>query len=229
MKAIWMISNVKSKKLKVSIHILFLLFTFYLLFSTGCARQMLVPGYYLLEYRPAMDNPGLKLLEPLPYRVQVSSLKIPRSYDSIRIIARFSTHQINYYRYSLWAVRPQVAIADLLAQHINAYRLFRDCQREYLEERPDYEISGEILQIERFESERYCAAHLKMTLDFYDYDSNDLLVSHSFDREMPIPAGSMTIFAKALSDILDDEAENFLVKVVKYFQPAEEDTVQAEK
>ncbi len=194
--------------------------------AAGCTRQVLVTKYYLLEYQPAIGNDKLVLESPIPHRVQVRNFTIPRTYDSIRIIARFSSHQINYYRYSLWAVRPQVAIADLLAQHINVYRLFRDCKREFLEERPEYEITGEISQIERYDSEQYSAAHLRMRYNFYDYDSKDVLVTHELDREVPIPVESMTIFAKVVSDIVNEETENFLVKVVEYFYPPESDSTE---
>ena len=187
------------------------------LLLTGCSAKIGVTRYFLLEYQPATTNAALKAAGTLPYRVQVLTFKIPRSFDSIRIIARYSSHQINYYRYSLWAVRPQVAVADLLVQHINSYGLFRDCQREFLDERPDYEISGEILQIERFESEAYAAAHLRMSLVLTDYNSGDKLVEHAFDREVPVPSLDMTIFAKAVSDIVAAESEAFLEKVAAYF------------
>ena len=147
---------------------IFLTAILFLIIAAGCTRQILVTSYYLLEYQPSPRNEKLILEKQIPHRVQVRNFKIPRSYDSIRIIARFSSHQINYYRYSLWAVRPQVAVADMLVQHINAYHLFKGCQREFLEERPDYEITGEIFQIEKFDSEQYSAAHLKMSFDLYD-------------------------------------------------------------
>ncbi len=188
------------------------------LLLAGCYKATVETSYYLIEFTSTAANPLLRLKEPLPYRVQVLTLKIPRSYDSIRIIARYSSHQIDYYRYSLWAVRPQVAAADLLVQQINSYHMFKDCQREFLDERPDYEINGDVTQVERFQSEKYTAAHLKMELDLYDYNSKDILVAHNFDREVPIPAGNMTIFAKAVSDIIQEESESFLVKVVQYFE-----------
>lgn len=183
----------------------------------SCARVNLVTSYFLIDYSPAADNPKLKLDKPLPYKAQVITFKIPRSFDSIRIIARFSSHQINYYRYNLWAVRPQVAVADLLVQHINSYQLFTKCLREFLDERPDYEFTGEIFQIERFVSEKYSAAHLKMAFEMNGYDSGELLVRHEFDRETVIPYDNMTIFAKAVSDMMDEEAEKFLEMVVDYF------------
>ncbi|MFN3821558.1 MAG: ABC-type transport auxiliary lipoprotein family protein [bacterium] len=187
----------------------------------GCAKPQMVTSYYILEYNPQPLNPRLKLPQPLPYRIQVRNFKIPRAYDSVRIIARYSAHQINYYRYSLWAVRPQIAVSDLLVTHINAYRLFKDCQREFLGERPDYEITGEIQQIERFESELYIGAHLKMRFELYHYETLDLLVIHECDREVTVPP-QMEIFVKAISDLVYEEAETFLEKVVNYFTVQQE-------
>ncbi len=193
-------------------------------FMSGCSRVTVFTSYYLLDYVPRNENPKLQIKEPLPYSVQVVNFKIPRSFDSIRIIARFSSHQINYYRYSLWAVRPQIIAADLMVQHINAYSLFQKCQREFLDERPNLEITGEISQIERFESEQYTAAHLKMAYELYDYETNERLVRHEFNTEIPIPRENMTIFVKAISDILRVETEKFLVKVVKYLQERDQET-----
>jgi len=206
---------------KLSLLVLLLVMVF-----TGCTRQIVGTKYYLLEYLPTTDNDRLSLQEPIPKRVLVRNFKIPRSYDSIRIIARFSSHQINYYRYSLWAVRPQIAIADLLVQHINAYHLFKSCQREMFEGRPEFEITGEIFQIERFESEQYSAAHIRMSIELYKYDNKERVVEHTFDREVPLHTESMTIFAKVVSDIVEDEVENFLVKMVDYFYPPDVDSLQ---
>ena len=195
-------------------------------FIIGCGRQALVTTYYLLDYYPSPDNEKLILTDPIPHKVQVMNFKIPRSFDSIRIIARYSSHQINYFRYSLWAVRPQIAAADLLVQHINAYRLFEQCQREFLEERPEYEITGEIFQIERYDSEKYSSAHLKMNFEFYDRENNNLLIRHPFDRDNEIPKGNMAIFAKAISDIINEEAEIFLEKIALHFEEVENDSLK---
>jgi len=194
----------------------------------GCAKKTLETSYYLIEFASNATNPGLELKEPLPYKVQVLNFKIPRSYDSIRIIARFSTHQINYFRYSLWAVRPQIAVADLIVQQINAYHIFKECQREFLDDRPDYEITGEVSQIERFENDQYSAAHLKMSFNLYDYNNKDIVLAHSFDREVPIPSGNMTIFAKAVSDIVAEESENFLGKVIIHFNNQSSDSLKVD-
>jgi len=214
MKAQEILNQLRNKRIR---WIAIVLMTIVVFTVIGCASKMTTASYYLIDYRPVARNANLTSVQKIPKRVAVKNFKIPRSFDSNRIIARYSSHQINYYRYSLWAVRPQIAVADLLTQHINTYGLFAKCQREFLDERPDYEISGEIYQIEKYQSELYTAAHLKMVFELHDYNNGNLLVKHEFDREMPIPPDNMTIFAKAVSDLVQEEAELFLFQVVTYF------------
>lgn len=197
-----------------------------LLSVASCTRVSVETSYYLIDYRPLPTNPKLKLKQPLPYRAQVLTFKIPRSYDSIRIIARLSTHQISYYRYSLWAVRPQVAIADLLVQHLKVYRIFQQTEREFLNERPNYEITGAIDQIEIFASEQYTAAHLKGRMECYEYETAELKVIHDFNTEIQIPEGNITMFAKAISDIIHMEAELFFDKIIISLAP--QDTTKSD-
>jgi len=200
------------------------------LLLAGCfgSKKQLETSYYLIEFASTRSNQKLIRKEPFPYKVQVLNFKIPRSYDSIRIIARYSSHKIDYYRYSLWAVRPNIAVADLLVQQVNAYQIFKDCQREFLDERPDYEITGEVTQIESYESESYSAAHMKIEFNLYDYDSRDIIVRHQFDRETPVPGGKMEIFAKAVSDMLEEESEVFLEKVLDHFTLQSDSLARAE-
>ena len=44
-----------------------------------------------------------------------------------------------------------------------------------------------------------------MNLEFFDRENHDLLIRHAFDRENEIPAGNMSIFAKAISDIINED------------------------
>ncbi len=190
----------------------------------SCAPARMETKYYLIDYTPDSDSKNFTIKKPFPYKTIVTTFNIPRSFDKIRIVARYSSHQINYYRYSLWAVKPQIAIADLLVQHINSYNIFEKCQREFLDSAPDYEINGKILQIERYDSEDYTAAHLKMDFELYASDDSQLLLRHEFDRELPIHAEKgekMPIFAKAISDIVQSEADIFLRDVVDYFEKME--------
>ena len=187
------------------------------LLFTECATKAIRPQYYILDYRPVLRDSTLTVDPPFPYKVQVNTMKIPRTFDRVSVVVRYSAHRLDYYRYNLWAIRPQITISDLIANHISEYGIFSKCQREFLEERPDYVITGTILAIEKFDNESYTAAHLAMKLYLRSYEGYDNLLVHEFDREAEMPVFRMELFAKKLSDILREEVDNFIRKMIVYF------------
>ncbi|MBN2013076.1 membrane integrity-associated transporter subunit PqiC [candidate division KSB1 bacterium] len=203
---------------KSSITLLVLCGLITIILNISCATKTIRPQYYILDYRPVLRDSTLTPKKPFAYSVQVSTMKIPRTFDRVSIVVRYSAHRLDYYRYNLWAIRPQITISDLIAQHISEYKIFAKCQREFLEERPDYEIVGAIEAIEKFESDSYIAAHLAMKLYFRTYEGYDDLLVHEFDREEEMPLFRMELFAKKLSDILREETDIFIGKIANYFE-----------
>jgi len=186
-------------------------------FWISCSTKSIHRQYFILDYRPVLQDSALSIKKPLPYKVQVRTMKIPRTFDRVGIVVRYSTHQLDYYRYQLWAIRPQIIVSDLIAEHISNYNIFQSCQREFLEERPDFEIIGVIDAIEKFDNEAYTAAHLAMKLYLRTYDGYENILSHEFDREEEMPVFRMELFAKKLSDILQEEVDVFIGKIVDHF------------
>ncbi|MFZ5518362.1 MAG: ABC-type transport auxiliary lipoprotein family protein [Candidatus Zhuqueibacterota bacterium] len=190
----------------------------FVLLLAQCSSTTIHPKYYILDYRPVLRDSSYVLAKPFPYRVQVQTMKIPRTFDRVSIVVRYSAHRLDYYRYNLWAIRPQITISDLIAEHINSYRIFQQCQREFFDVRPDYEIVGSIEAIEKFDNESYTAAHLALKLYLRSYDGYENLLSHEFEREEEIATFKMELFAKKLSDILNEETDVFIKKMIVYFQ-----------
>lgn len=184
----------------------------------SCSTQTFQRSYYILDYKPVLRDSLFKIQKPFPYHVQVQTMKIPRTFDRVNIVVRYSIHQLDYYHYQLWAIRPQVTVSDLIANHISSYHIFDSCQREFLDEKPDYEIIGSIEAIEKFDNNAYTAAHLAMKLYLRHYDGYDNLLSHEFDREIEMPVFRMELFAKKLSDILKEEIDIFISKMIVYFE-----------
>jgi ABC-type uncharacterized transport system auxiliary subunit len=183
----------------------------------SCSTKAIQPKYYILDYQPVLRDSTLMVAKPFPYKVQVQTMKIPRTFDRVSIVVRYSAHRLDYYRYNLWAIRPQITISDLIADHISRFGIFKECQREFLEERPDYEIIGNIEAIEKFDHEQYTAAHLALKLYLRTYDGYENLLSHEFDRVEEMPVFQMELFAQKLSDILEEEINNFIRKMIVYF------------
>lgn len=183
----------------------------------ACSTKSIQPKYYILDYQPVLRDSTLMIAKPFPHKVLVQTMKIPRTFDRVSIVVRYSAHRLDYYRYNLWAIRPQITISDLIADHISRFGIFKKCQREFLEERPDYEIIGYIEAIEKFDHQQYTAAHLALKLYLRTYDGYENLLSHEFDRTEEMPQFQMELFAQKLSDILEEEVNHFIQKMIAYF------------
>ncbi len=196
---------------------------------SGCMTKSIQRQYFILDYNPVLRDSSLTLEKPLPYRVQVQTMKIPRTFDRVNIVVRYSSHRLDYYRYQLWAIRPQIIISDLIARHIQNYHIFESCQREFLDERPDFEIVGSIDAIEKFDNPNYTAAHLAMKLYLRTFDGYEAVLTHEFDRVEEMPVFSMELFAKKLSDIVQQETDKFIRKMIDYFKNQEKKTTSQNK
>lgn len=205
-------------KLKILLSCSFLLLV---LIIVNCAQVTVQRKYYLLDYPGVASDSALITGPPLPLKVMVHTMKLPRTYDRTNIVVRYSAHQIDYYRYSLWAIKPQIIISDLIARQIQANKLFLKCEREFLDENPDYEIIGYINAIEKFHNEEFTAAHLSMTLYLRRGEDFQLVVKHQFDRQEQLYSADMSFFAKKMSDILREETDKMNAKIVAYFKEKE--------
>lgn len=187
----------------------------------ACAQTQVQRKFFLLDY-PGVASDSLKNFQgPFPYKLQVQTMKLNRAYDRTNIVVRFSAHQIDYYRYNLWAIKPQIIISDLINQQIQANHIFVKCEREFLDENPDYEIVGHIIAIERFHNEAFNAAHLAMILHLRRSHDFEIILKHQFDRQEELSNPDMTYFAKKLGDILREEVDKFLPQIVDYFRNLE--------
>ncbi len=196
-------------------------------FASSCGTKVQSTRLYLMDYEPIVDK-AADAPPALPYSVQVREFKIPRTFDRTRIVYRYSPHELNYYRYYQWAVPPRVMITDLVEKHLAAAGLFEVVQREFFDERPDYEVKGTIVALEKFESGEFGGAHLAMNLDLVRSSDNSALVTHEFDREVELRNPTMTFFAQKMSEVLEGELNVFLQAVDLYFHPPEEEEAPVE-
>lgn len=188
-----------------------------LLIAGSCSHTPIIRSYYILEYSPVAL--GLSLPEnPLPYTVQVSDARIARIYDRSQIVGRYSANKIEYLDNDLWAVRLSSAVPDLIINHFNAYSLFVLTDRDFITQRPDYEVILNISRIERLQSEYYRAAHLNMELLLRRGDDLSNLVRHSFEREDEIFSDDVEIFVQKLSYIIKEETDRFVIKILDFFE-----------
>lgn len=179
-----------------------------------CSKKTMIRKYYVLEIEAPKLEMSLDSLQALPYRFEVQDMRIAKAYDQTRIALRSASHEMNYYFYHNWAVRPTVAIADLVYQTLKASGICPYADRGYMLN-PDYVITGYIDQLERNEQQRP-VAHVCGSLELRIKETDAPILNYRFNRELLLTnPKDMNNFAQAVSIILFEETQGFLRRVVK--------------
>jgi hypothetical protein len=175
--------------------------------------------HYVLSYLPdpAQAEKFKAVNIPFDYRVEVQNFEMNRIYDRNSIVIRESLHKLSYDRKNEWALRPDKGIPELLVSHINSLYLFKECKTNFLTDNPDYYISGMISNLEIYQSEIATFAHVKVFFEFRD-SSRNILIRYEIDRKAEMVKPDVPFFIKTVSDILKNETDLFLFKVVEYLK-----------
>lgn len=193
---------------------IFLIVLLLIVISCGQAKYA---RFYVLQYKP-MPITELKIEKPFPYNIVVDEFQTDRTYDNSRIVIRHSAHEIFYDQFSLWALRPQNAITNLLVNHINTLGIVENCKLRYLELTPDYKIKGTIKKIEKYENNLIIRADLQIEIQFIDLKTNDVVFTKTLTSYTKLYTNSMSYFTKVLSDNLNIEFNSFIEDMITYFQ-----------
>ncbi len=186
----------------------------------SCTKRY-IARYYILDYNPQI-NVENQFEKPFPYNLQVKEFKIDRTYDNSRIVIRQSAHQIYYDRFSLWARRPQEAITFLLVNHINKLHIVKNCKERFIDDSPDFIISGQIHSIEKYQNDLLLRADIHISLTLTKVSTNQIVLNKEIVSYTPLYTNKMNYFAKTISDNLDKEFSNFILDMVNYFKSEEQ-------
>lgn len=193
------------------------------LFLMSCASQTVVPkNYYVLEYFPHTEKPALFQKTPLNFAVQVNDVTIPNTYNRKEIVIRHFGPRITYSDNDIWAVDLTEIIPNLVVKRINRYGIFRQVSREFLSNRPDYEIHAKINNIEVYESENLTASRLNMDFALQKLGAKETTVEHTVNREVVLADDKMETFVQVINETILEETDKFLIKVMQHFEGVEE-------
>jgi ABC-type uncharacterized transport system auxiliary subunit len=183
----------------------------------GCsAGELVSPNYYILEYYQHSEKEELRQETPLDLSVYVYDTKIPKTYNKNQIVIRHFGPRITYSNYDLWGVKLSKTIPELISKRLNSYNIFKRTQREILTTRADYEIITNLNNIELYKSETVQQARLNIDFVFRKSEQADILVEHSVNIEKALLFDDMDTFIQTINDILLNETDNFIRKIILY-------------
>jgi len=181
---------------------------------SGClSEKAAINRHYTIEWtddRKEAEAPVTRLIGGL---CEIEQVEISPLYEKTQIVNRSDSHEITYYKYHQWAIRPSVAVMEVLRTYLEGAGLFESVSARYSRDIPDYRFSTTIRQLEVIETKNQFQAHLHLEFRIINNADGNTLVEHRADRTESLAKRELNLFATAISEMLVSELRTFEVLI----------------
>ncbi len=161
-----------------------------------------------VDVEPGPRQPTLRGL------LRVRDLDAESVYEKFQIVIRRSPWQLRYSGTNLWAVRPNVMVADLMARSFKSASVFTAVTRDLSAGRPDFTLAGELTALEVYESDDAWYAHLSMALRLNRFDDGEQMWRFEFDERKLVGTTDMSHAVRSMSELLQLATRRAVVELL---------------
>jgi ABC-type uncharacterized transport system auxiliary subunit len=171
-----------------------------LVFLAGCVHLSQPPAQihdYRLDYAAAVP-----VGTPLTVTLRVAPLGVGAVYDREPIVYRDDAYATGRYFYHRWSSNPGDMIADLLARDLADSHLYAAVQQGPSPLPSDYQLGGEIEEIEERPAATACTAHLRLRILLARLRAGavaPILLQSTYTSDEPCPCNDARALAEAMS------------------------------
>ncbi len=180
----------------------------------GCFSKAPVQRYYMLDYVPT-NLTMEKGVKPLPYILRIKDFDVAEAYRRPEIVYRKSAHELRFYNFHQWAVKPEHLISDMVFKHVQKSQLFKNTIRSIADAKPDYSLSGQILALEEYDNQEKWYAHLAMTLQLEDSGTRTQIWTKTFDVRKVVEQHEPVYVVRELSFLLEHSLNKAMDEIHK--------------
>ncbi|MEA3478622.1 MAG: ABC-type transport auxiliary lipoprotein family protein [Bacteroidota bacterium] len=184
-----------------------------LLFTSCISEQSVTKKYYVISVQNDQADLDTIGFETILGSCEIEQVEINPVYESNQIVNRSDSHEISYYKYHQWAVRPAVTIVELIKNYLDSNDIFQSVSTRYSRAIPDYRFGTYIHYIEVIESNDAFSAHIKIEFKIIENSTNQVLLKHEADRTETLSTKDLNLFARTLSNILLSELKAFTIMI----------------
>ena len=145
----------------------------------------------------------------VPGRCEIDQVEISPLYEKTQIVNRSDSHEITYYRYHQWAIRPSLAVMEVVRTYLESAGMFESVSSRYSRAIPDFHFTTNIRQLEVIENKNQFMAHLQIKFSLVRNSNDSTLIEHRADRTEPLNNKDLNLFAATISDMLVSELMTF--------------------
>lgn len=181
----------------------------FLLLSGCLSEQTAIKKHYIIEWQNDQENRKDKSFEAIKGNCEITQIELSPVFERTQIVNRSGSHEITYYKYNEWAVRPSVAILAIIKNYMERSGIFESISTRYSKEIPDYCLATKIHQLEVIESKDEFSAHVNIEFRIINNSNNQVLLNHRSDKTETLPTKDLNLFARSVSNIVLTELQAF--------------------
>lgn len=169
--------------------------------TTGCI-SLRQPAPEVRSYRLDYPPPILGGLRRLPVTLRIAPLSTNAVYDRLAIVYRDDPYSTGSYLADRWGASPGQMVADLLARDFASSGLYRAVQQGPSALVSDYQLGGQIEELEEREVAGICAAHARLRfllLRTAVGPTPPVLLQTTYDDDEPCDCADVRAFVAAMS------------------------------
>jgi ABC-type uncharacterized transport system auxiliary subunit len=177
---------------------------------SGClSEKAAITRHYTIEWSDERKEAEVSDTRLIGGLCEIDQVEISPMYEKTQIVNRSDSHEVTFYRYHQWAIRPSVAIMEVIRTYLEGAGLFESVSARYSRAIPDFRFSTTIRQLEVLERNNQFQAHLHLEFRIINNADGSILLEHSTDRTESLEKKELNLFASAISDILVSELRVF--------------------
>ncbi len=197
-----------------------LLFTGILFFAgsllTGCmSRKQPTNKYYVLERPEGAGDSITPRSAAIDGYCEVAPVDVYPAYASQSIARRKESHELVYYSYHHWAVRPGETMTLLVEDYMDQAAVFDGVSTRFWKTSPDFRLETTVFHLEALPENKDMVAHLSLRFTLIDNRDDESLVVHHADRKERLPRKDLNLYAKAMGEIFHEELDRFSRKITE--------------
>ncbi len=176
----------------------------------GCSsNKTLTTKYYVIERPRVQDSLPMLTDTSLNAYCEIAPVEIYPAFAVQQIANRTRSHEIVYYNYHQWAVRPERFFTLMLQEYFIDNNLFAGAATRFWRINPDYKLQTTVYQLETTEVGKQLAAHISFRLTLINTEDSHIVCEHRVDRTEMLTQKDLNAFALTIGEIFTQEMNVF--------------------
>lgn len=193
--------------------IIYLIIPLILALTACMSEKTVIMKYYVLEI-PANHSSGNQRSKTVIKGVcQVDQIEISPILETNQIINRSNSHEITYYRYHQWAIRPGTAVKKMVQNRLESSGIFEDVYTRHSRSIPDYRLHTYLKQLEVIERNDSFSTHVNLAFEITDNEDDIIILKHQANRTNELQAKDLNQFAEEVTNIIQEELDALITKI----------------